>query len=65
MAGTLLSFVAEVGWMLLGFVFFTAKDSDVPWYYPVGEFITVSLLLNVVGLLLTVIVGIIQEREDY
>ena len=61
--GALASFFLEIVWFVLGFAFFTANESDVPWYYPFGMFITMVLILSVGGLLVTGLATLIQRFQ--
>lgn len=63
--GAVVSFLLEVIWILVGFAFFSAKESEVPWYYPGAMFITFILLLSLGGLAVTGLAAIIQyARRD-
>ena len=61
--GAGISFLLEILWMFLGFVFFTAKESEVPWYYPGAMLITVTLMVSLGGLVVTGLAAVIQHIQ--
>lgn len=62
--GTLVSFLLEIAWMFVGFAFFTAKESEVPWYYPCEIMITGLMLLSIGGLIVTFLAAIIRYFQS-
>jgi hypothetical protein len=56
-----LSLAAIFAWMVLGMLLFSVRDSEVPWYYPVGVLLTVVTLASFVGLVSTGIIALLRR----
>ena len=62
--GTIVLVVLNLFWMFLGFRYFTAKESDVPWYYPTADALAALLFLCGGALILTCVVSAIRRAQD-
>ena len=55
------SVVCSVCVFLLGMHYFAAKDSDVPWFYPVAKLVSVATVTSALGLITTGIVALLRR----
>lgn len=55
------SLVCSVCVFLLGMHYFTAKESDVPWFYPVASLVSLAAVTSALGLITTGVVALLRR----
>jgi hypothetical protein len=56
-----ISLLASFLLLFLGMRFFTAKDADMPWFWPLSELVSGILLVSVLGLVTTGVIALFRR----